>query len=192
MQKEKVLFIKMYNLDDIYNRIPNEADKLETVRDKKGNLITLWNDKFLYPYKTKSQIIVTVATDRRYFSFKIPKGYKWNGADIPRFLWSLVGINKDSQEVKIASMIHDFILEFKQYMFTNILEDKLTINDYLKLTSEIFEETCITYGISPFKANIMANCISLYQKTLNRKDWNILSKQVKSETAHAGEACRHV
>lgn len=37
----------------------------------------------------------------------LPKGYRWNGADIPRFFWTLLGISPTDRRSIIASGFHD-------------------------------------------------------------------------------------
>ena len=39
---------------------------------------------------------------------QLPTGYHWNGADIPRFFWTLLGISQTDIRSIIASGFHDY------------------------------------------------------------------------------------
>lgn len=170
--KEKVLAVT-FNTEPIYHdRHVKFGDDKIIVENKKGNKITLAEHKKLYPYKLDNDVICTVRTTLRVFSFTIPHDYCWNGADIPSLLWVFVG-SKDNPEFKIPSMVHDFILEFKSYIFKNILCQMITINEYRRLTSLIFRDLLKTYGTKTVKSNIMSGVVQGFQATFNRKEWNI-------------------
>ena len=38
----------------------------------------------------------------------IPYGYEWDGASIPRGLWSVLGYGKFHPKVMLASLLHDY------------------------------------------------------------------------------------
>lgn len=44
----------------------------------------------------------------RFGGYTIPKGYKWDGASIPRIFWALVGSPFQPKFMR-ASLIHDFL-----------------------------------------------------------------------------------
>ena len=170
--REKVLAVT-FNTEPIYHdRHPKAGDEKIIVEDKKGNKITLADHKRLYPYKLDNEVICTVETNVRKFSFTIPKDYVWNGADIPSILWFIVG-SKDNPEFKIPSLVHDFILEFKAYIFRNVLCGIMSIPDYRRLTSLIFRDLLKTNGTKTVKSNIMSGAVQMFQTTFNRKEWNL-------------------
>lgn len=170
--KEKVLTVKFDKEPVYHDRHVNFGDNELIVYNKKGKKITLAEHKKLYPYKLDNDVVCFVETTLRSFSFKISKNYYWNGADIPSILWFLVG-SKDSPEFKVPSMVHDFILEFKSYIFTEVLCEILTVKEYRRLTSLIFRDLLKTYGTKTVKSNIMAGTVDLFQAIFNRKEWNI-------------------
>ena len=170
--KEKVLAVT-FNTEPIYHdRHPKAGDEKIIVEDKKGNKITLIAHKKLYPYKLDNEVICTVETTVRKFSFTIPQEYVWNGADIPPILWFFVG-SKDNPEFKVPSLVHDFILEFKAYILNNVLYQNLSISNYRRLTSLIFRDLLKTYGTKTVKSNIMSGVVQIFQATINRKEWNL-------------------
>lgn len=105
----------------------------------------------------------------RKFSIPIPVGYVWNGADIPRFLWRLIGSRTDN-DFLIASMVHDYLLEFKFYIIDHIIGNTITIKQYRRLTSLIFRHVIKKQGTNTIKANIMSYCVDVFQM-FNFKGW---------------------
>jgi hypothetical protein len=55
------------------------------------------------------------------YKITIPKGYEWDGATIPRFLWSILGYYPMGKMAE-ASLIHDWI-----YVNKGILEEGFTM-----------------------------------------------------------------
>lgn len=88
----------------------------------------------------------------------VNKGYTWNGANIPRFLWRIIG-SQYNPEFLPASMVHDWLCENKDFI----------VQDGVKISTDIFKDILILYGVSKTKANIMAAAVYLYQ--LTQKDW---------------------
>lgn len=126
-------------------------------------------DKIKFPYELKNAVVVTVITNKRTFSFSIYNGYTWNGADIIVFLWRIVG-SRFNPEFRRASMVHDFMLEFKEYIFQQVLENKLKVKEYRRLTSLIFRHIIKNQGTGTIKANIMSWCVDVFQM-VHRKEW---------------------
>lgn len=89
----------------------------------------------------------------------INKGYNWNGANIPRFLWRLVG-SQYNPEFLPASMIHDWLCEHKDFI----------IRKGVKISSDIFKDILILYKVPKAKAWIMASAVRAFQYT--QKGWN--------------------
>jgi len=42
------------------------------------------------------------------FQIIVPLGFQWDGASVPRFLWSLSGIRPDGL-VRAAALVHDYL-----------------------------------------------------------------------------------
>lgn len=170
--KEKVLAVTASTPPRYGDRIIECEDFHKIVTDKKGNRITLAEHKRLYPYYVENSVIWTISTNLRDFSFTIPAEYVWNGADIPSFLWVFVG-SKDCPQFKVPSMLHDFLLELKEYIYNNVLFKSISVSDYRRLTSLIFRQALKDYGTKTIKSNIMSGCVQIFQTTFNRKEWSI-------------------
>lgn len=158
MSKEKVR-------DVFFNKTPNV--QIRVIADNDTEQVK--KDKKKYPFELTEEVLVTVITDKRIFSFNIPKGYTWNGADIPRFCWRLVGSRTDN-DFLIASMIHDYILEFKTYIKKEVLKEELSTKEYRRLTSLIFRQKLKDAEVGTIKANIMSYCVDVFQM-FNFKGW---------------------
>lgn len=159
MSKEQVIEIKFDRDPDIRERGYNDDDPEE-----------IKIQKIKYPFEIFNTVTLTVITDFRQFSFDIYNGYYWNGADIPQALWLIVG-SRYNPEFREASMIHDFMLQFKHYMIKEILENQITVSEYRRLTSLIFREKLKKQGVKEVKANIMSWAVDVYQLCFNRKGW---------------------
>lgn len=160
--KEKVLSVVLKPRAKYHDRNINKKDYDVIIDDKTGNKITLAEHKRKYPYKVDKDFIVNVQTTHRKFSFTVPVDYCWNGADIPRALWFFVG-SKDNPEFKVPSCVHDFLLEFKDYIYKNVLREEITVSQYRRLTSLIFRELLKQYGTKTVKSNIMASAVAGFQ-----------------------------
>lgn len=139
----------------------NKADDDELTRDKKK-----------YPFMLNNTVEVFIRTSNLEFSFKIPAGYKWNGADIPKILF-VFGQSKDNNYLH-ASMVHDYLLEQRKWIFRSVLDYKLTADEYRRLTSLVFRQILKDEKTNTIKANIMAWCVDVFQMTVQKKQWECL------------------
>ncbi|MCD7878673.1 MAG: DUF1353 domain-containing protein, partial [Candidatus Gastranaerophilales bacterium] len=139
-------------------RVIPAADNKELIENKKK-----------YPFELFNTIDVKVITTKREFQLAIFGGYTWNGADIPRLFWRAVGSRTDN-EFLIASMLHDYLLEFKVYVIDEIFQNQITIPEYRRLTSLIFRHIIKEQGTNTVKANVMAWCVDVFQM-LNKGSW---------------------
>ena len=158
MTKEKIKDIYFYEKPEVHIRVIEDTDP-----DK------IKNQKKQYPFELYNTVDVYIITDYRKFNFIIPKGYTWNGADIPRVFWRMIGSRTDN-DFLIASMLHDYLLEFKVYIINEVLKNKITKNEYRRLTSLIFREKIKKQGTNVIKANIMSWFVDLFQ-IINYKQW---------------------
>lgn len=161
MSKEQVLFIDIEPKPDVRIRTIEDTDTEPTKQAK-----------IKYPFELCNTVTVTVTTNIRQFRFDIYNGYTWNGADIPRFLWRLIG-SRTSNEFLIASMLHDYLLQFKKYILKEVLYNMMTVDEYRRLTSLIFREKLKHQGTNTIKANIMSWCVDVYQHYGNKRGWKI-------------------
>lgn len=154
MRKEKITNILFSPVPDVRIRVIEFGDS-QTVIDSKRK----------YPFKLHNSITVCVATTQRVFTFCIHNGFTWNGADIPRLLWRFIGARTDN-DFLLASMVHDFMLNFKFQLIDEVLQQGITISEYRRLTSLIFREILTRSGTKPLKASIMSWFVDLFQKLL--------------------------
>jgi len=140
------------------------------VIDKKDSVL-LTKSKKKYPFILKNEILISVFEEKNNidFSFKIPQKYIWNGADIPKIFFCF-GQSKDNNYL-LASMVHDFMLENRKYIYNTVLKQSITINEYRKLTSLIFREILKDEKTNVIKANCMAFGVDYFQKFICRKQW---------------------
>ncbi len=160
MVKEKILKVISDKLPQVVIRVIGKDDDKILVTHKKK-----------FPFKLQNTINYTVETTQRVFSFRIYQGYSWNGADIPKPLW-WVGQSKDNAYLT-ASLVHDFLLEYKKYIYNIILDKKISVAQYRRLTSLIFREILKEDKTAVIKANLMAGAVDCYQKYFNRREWKI-------------------
>ena len=144
MARDKVRRVLFSDVLDVRVRVINYDDSKAVIKNKKK-----------YPFELFNTVQIQVQTDKMDFLFNVFNGYTWNGADIPRFLWRLVGSRTDN-DFLVASMVHDYMLEFKTYIMKEILSGQITKREYRRLTSLVFRELIKRQGTNVVKANIMS------------------------------------
>ena len=154
-------------LDVIFNPIPDTGNREILDDDPKA----IKENKIKFPYELRNTVHITVVTTKRTFTFPIYNGFVWNGADILVFLWRIVG-SRYNPEFRKASMIHDYMLQFKKFMLNEILKNEMPKNEYRRLTSLIFRHVIKKQGTDIVKANIMSFTVDFFQM-LNFKGWRI-------------------
>lgn len=157
MRKEKITDILFSPVPIVTNRVIEFGDSQAVIDSKKK-----------YPFKLHNSITVCVSTTIRTFSFCIHNGFTWNGADIPRFLWCIIGSRTDN-DFLLASMVHDYMLDFKHKIISEtFFKDEISLGEYRRLTSLIFREIIKKNGTKPVKANIMSFFVDCWQKLIMR------------------------
>ena len=86
------------------------------------------------------------------YEFIIPKDYTWNGANIPRIFWRLMGSMTDNRFL-IPSMIHDKLCENHDY-----------IDDNRYFSTIVFERLLYVSKVNPFSRWLMKHSVDNYQK----------------------------
>ena len=161
MMSEKIEKVLFNTTPVVKVRVINNDDSKE-----------LKEQKQLFPFILENDVIVTVQTSERKFSFKIGQNYVWNGADIPRLFWRIIGSKTDNAFLT-ASLVHDYMLQFKKFIFEEVLKKDMKLYDYRKLTSLIFREIVKQCGTGTIKANIMSWCVDTFQHFCNRGQWKL-------------------
>lgn len=137
--------------------VDDEKDNLKIFMDGEPELIVKTSriytkEELKKPYLSKRRLTFTVYYNNEQYVILIPKGYDWDGATIPfGFRW-LIG-QKGKPEFLIPSCVHDKLCENHQF-----------INNNRYLSSLIFRELLIAFGVSKFKANLMFNAVDNFQK----------------------------
>ena len=111
-----------------------------------------------YPFINRKELYVELSDCQNgvTYTFTIPKGYCWNGSDIPRIFWAIIGSRTDPQYL-VASCLHDYMLENKSYIEYN-----------KRFTSDIFYGCLVAAKVGKIKAKIMAEAVNIYQSF---QDW---------------------
>ena len=164
---------------DPYIRVPSEADKLpQTLRlDREtGEVITLWEEKHRYPYKTKVASRLYVRTKERLYKFDLrldEKGtFMWNGSNVPSIFDTLLRFTKHSPEGLQASKWHDNLLQFKQesYDTAKYYNPDITVKEFRLLTTEIYKAFLRNHGIDKFRTESIGVAVNIYQSF--NKQWD--------------------
>lgn len=106
------------------------------------------------PYLNKKRAIFNIFYKDEQYCLLFEKGYRWDGATIPKGVRWIIGPKGDPCFL-LASMVHDKLCE----------NHKFIKNDRY-LSSLIFRELLIACGVSEFKAKIMFFAVDNFQKFL--------------------------
>ena len=104
------------------------------------------------PFLNRRRLLVDVNYKDKVYCFVIPKFYYWNGANIPRVFWRLMGSTSEPSFL-IPSMVHDILCENHEY-----------IEGDRYLSSLIFRALLKTAGINPLSRWAMFHSIDNFQK----------------------------
>ena len=112
-----------------------------------------------YPFINKTNLEVRLYDKEKeeIYDFSILKGECFNGADIPRFFWRLIGAQTDNTFL-IPSMIHD-----------KLCNEHNLVNNDRHFSSLVFRAMLIAGGVSKFKAQTMYLAVDNFQRFCN---WN--------------------
>ncbi|MBE7705983.1 MAG: DUF1353 domain-containing protein [Cyanobacteria bacterium SIG30] len=156
--REKVEKVIIKNIPNISIRVIDKNDDKYLTRNKKK-----------YPFILENDVNFLVKTSRREFEFQIFEGFVWNGADIPKIFF-FIGQSKDNNYL-VASMVHDYLIEYKHFIRKHILKEQVSMKEYRRLTSLIFREILKDHKTNVVKANIMGFAVDFFQMTFCAKNW---------------------
>lgn len=152
--KANIIWYENEELAIFFNTMPRVA-----VRYVVPSMTTLEKQSVKkFPFICKSSLNVAIFDRKKEkcYKFTIHKDYCWNGSDIPRIFWRLVGAKSEPQYL-IASCIHDFICQQHD-----------VINNDRRLSSMIFRACLLEAGVNKFKANVMAESVDLFQRIVGK------------------------
>ena len=110
------------------------------------------------PFFVTANLMVNIEYEGHSYNFTIPKGYDWNGANVPSFAWLIIG-QATEPRFKLASCVHDYICEHKG-----------VINYNRYLSTLIFETLCEYFGrFNDVKRWAMFHSVDNFQKL--QKGW---------------------
>lgn len=98
------------------------------------------------------KVILQDKIEQETYEFIIPKDYTWNGANIPRVFWRLMGSMTDNRFL-IPSLLHDTLCENHDY-----------IDDDRYFSTIIFERLLYVSKVNPFSRWLMKHSVDNYQK----------------------------
>ena len=104
------------------------------------------------PFINRERLLVDIKYNDKCSCFVIPKFYYWNGANIPRIFWRLIGA-KSEPKFLIPSMVHDILCENHNYIDNNRY-----------LSSLIFRALLKVGGVNPITSQLMFCCVDNFQK----------------------------
>ena len=104
------------------------------------------------PFLNRERLLVNIEYQGKHYCFIIPKFYYWNGANIPRVFWRLIGAKTDPKFL-IPSMIHDILCENHCYIDNNRY-----------LSSLIFRALLKAGGVNPVTRWAMFHSVDNFQK----------------------------
>lgn len=98
------------------------------------------------------KVILQDKIEQETYEFIIPKDYTWNGANIPRVFWRLIGSMTDNRFL-IPSLLHDTLCENHNY-----------VDDDRYFSTIIFERLLYVSKVNPFSRWLMKHSVDNYQK----------------------------
>lgn len=120
------------------------------------------------PYILNKNLRVKIQYKNETSYMFIPKGYRWNGANIPVGTWLLIA-NPDDPKILLASCIHDFVTE-----------NHTACRDDRYLSTMLLCCLCRVAHLAEYKIFLMFHAVDNYQKLFGRdqygKKWGYYKK----------------
>ncbi|AQW82989.1 DUF1353 domain-containing protein [Campylobacter pinnipediorum] len=104
-----------------------------------------------------------VVEDFIFESIKVPKGYKSNGANVPRLLWSIFPPN--SPEYLSATILHDYLCDVAD----STIKDNILKNVNFKYADDMLLKALLTLSVNKFKSRLFYFSCRLYHKIKYRQ-----------------------
>lgn len=109
------------------------------------------------PFFVSEDLKIHIEFKNKMYDFTIEKGYDWNGANVPPFVWLIIGQPKEPR-FKLASCVHDFMCEHHN-----------VIGNDRYLSTLVFETLCEYFGrFNAFKRWAMFHSVDNYQKVCGK------------------------
>ena len=125
----------------------NKEREKQVTSLKQPNIIPVKESGELY------ELAETFKIDIRRFGGKknltIPKGFRYDGASVPRWLWSITGLSRDGIH-RVAALVHDFLYENRGFQENEKHEYWLS----RKEVDDVFREMLIELGVADHRVFI--------------------------------------
>lgn len=134
----------------LFDKVPNVTMRYVTpfTTDKEKKEI----NKKPFINLSELKVIIQDKIEQENYEIIIEKDYTWNGANIPRIFWRLMGSMTDNRFL-IPSMIHD-----------KLCENHDIIDNDRYLSTIIFERLLYVSKVNPFSRWLMKHSVDNYQK----------------------------
>ena len=145
--------ITWYSDDEIailFDKVPNVTMRYVTPFTTEEEKKEINKKPFINLSELK--VILQDKIEQETYEFIIPKDYTWNGANIPRVFWRLMGSMTDNRFL-IPSLLHDTLCENHDY-----------IDDDRYFSTIIFERLLYVSKVNPFSRWLMKHSVDNYQK----------------------------
>lgn len=141
--------------------VPEQCLEDKSLVDLEGEELGKALDK---PFFVKCPFSVEVFYKDKMYKWIIPRGYDWNGANVPGFAWRIIGQQKEPR-FKLPSCVHDYMCEHHD-----------VIGNDRYLSTLVFETLCDYFGrFNALKRWAMFHSVDNFQKLcgrdLNKKRW---------------------
>ena len=156
MEKSKINWYDGEELAIFFDKMPNVTMRYVTpfTTDEEKKEI----NKKPFINLSELKVIIQDKIEQETYEFSIEKNYTWNGADIPRPFWRLIGASNDNRFL-IGSMIHDFLCENHDIIDNN-----------RALSTDVFNALLKTAKVNPIKRFLIKNSVALWQTLIC--DWD--------------------
>lgn len=114
----------------------------------------------MYPFVNCTALKVTLfdRIKQKKYEFTITKHFRWNGADVPRLFWFIIG-SKTNPKFRIPSLIHDFCCN-----------NKSLINFDREFSTKVFVACLEVAGVGKWRRELMGYFVDLFQRLFG-KGW---------------------
>lgn len=111
----------------------------------------------------KSYFVTLVDEERNYYRLDIPKGFKHDGASVPRLAWTLSGLTPDGL-LRAAALVHDYFYRKVGWMvLENVQTKKMTVLKVdRKSADDIFLKLMLAAGVSRYRANVAHRFVRMF------------------------------
>jgi uncharacterized protein (DUF4213/DUF364 family) len=133
----------------LFDKVPNVRVRYITPFTKKEEEADIKEKPFENLSEIKVRIIDQI--EQEVYDFSIPEHYTWNGANIPRPVWCIIG-SATYNGFLIASMVHD-----------RLCENHDLIDNNRALSTDAFNVLLKVAKINPISRFFMKNSVAFFQ-----------------------------